>query len=239
MIALRMVCAAFLLAFWAPSAPAQIRGEPNAVAAAERLLKVVGGRAAWANARTFYVEERVFLRSGEVADLKVWRDFETGHRRLERTSPSGRYAEWLAANGGYEVRDGTATDYSPEDLAMELQGLRQEPYAIYRRLAKRDPALRVQLRDPTSLYVYDRGEHLLCWFLLDGNGGLTSWGNFYNGNINQHFYGPIIDLGDANLPKWGASSNGNFRFEYVVARLNLEPVQPPAMPAVAASTDRR
>ena len=222
----RSVMAGFLL-FMSFPALAQIRGDAAAVAAAERLLEHAGGRAAWANSRTFYVEERVFLRSGEEAQLRVWRDFETGNRRLERSWPGGRYAEWLSASGGYEVRDGVATDYSPEDLAGEVQGLRQEPYAVYRRLALRDPAIRVHLRDKNSLYVYDRGEHLLCWFLLDDKGRNISWGNFWNGSINQHYNGPIVDMGDVNLPKWGVSTTGTFRFEYVRARMSNEPVTPP------------
>ena len=210
------------------AATAQIRGDSEARAAAERLLDHAGGRDAWAKARTFYAEERVYLASGDIAQLRIWRDLKTGNRRLERSSPTGRYSEWITADGGFEVRDGMVSNYSPEELAIELQGLRQEPYAIYRLLAKQDPRLRVQLRDSNALYVYDGQERLLCWFLLDGKGRNISWGNFWNGSINQHYYGPTVDLGDANLPKWGVSTTGNFRFEYVLARLNDEPVEAPA-----------
>ena len=219
----------FPLMLVAAAAPAgaQLRGEPAAVAAAERLLEHVGGRSAWANARTVYVEERVFLRSGDVAQLKVWRDLDTGNRRLERAGAAGRFAEWLSSGSGFEVRDGAARDLAPEELAMELQGLRQEPYAIYRRLARRDPELRAQLREDGALNIYDGGERLLCWFLLDGKGAPVSWGNFWNGSINQHYYGPLADMGDANLPKWGVSTTGAFRFEYVRAALDDRPVEPP------------
>ncbi len=219
----------FSLAIASTGSPgfAQIRGDSAAIAAAERLLEHAGGRPAWATARTFYVEQRSFLRSGEVAEQKVWRDFETGNRKIERAWPGGSYAEWLSAGGGHEVRNGTRMDYSPEELAIERQGLKQEPYAIYRRLALRDPALRVQLRDESSLYVYDRDEHLLCWFLIDGKGAATSWGNFWNGSVNQHYYGPVTDMGDANLPKWGVAATGTYRFEYLRARLHNDPVQPP------------
>lgn len=209
------------------AATAQTRGSVEAIAAAERLLDRAGGRGVWANARTFYVEERVYLRSGDVAQLRIWRDLETGNRRLERSSATASYVEWLSPDGGFEVRDGKGSDYSPEELAIELQGLRQEPYAVYRSLAKRDPALRVELRDKNSLFAYDGEERLLCWFLLDDKGQNMSWGNFWNGNINQHYYGPTIDMGDANLPKWGVSTTGNFRFEYVLAKLNGDRVHAP------------
>lgn len=212
----------------ASPAEAQIRGAAAAVAASEHMLELVGGREPWANAGTFYVEERAFLPNGEVAHLRIWRDLKSGSRRLERTVGQARFSEWLSANGGFELRDGTARRLSAEELAQELQGLRQEPYAIYRRLARRDPAIRVELRDDRSLYVYDGEGRLLCWFLLDGKGAPRSWGNFWNGSINQHYYGPLVDVGDANLPKWGVSSTGTFRFEYVRAALDDRAVEPPA-----------
>ncbi|MGH8242873.1 MAG: hypothetical protein ACRETY_05920 [Steroidobacteraceae bacterium] len=56
---------------------------------------------------------------------------------------------------------------------------------------------------------------------------LLSWANFYDGVINQHYYGPSVDLGDVNLPKFGISSTGSFRFEYVSARLSNEELATP------------
>ena len=208
-----------------PSA-AEVRGDAAAVAASERLLAAVGGREAWADGRTFYVEERVFLRSGEVATLKIWRDMVSGARRLERITPSASFKEWLGPDGGYDSRNSVVRRMPADELALERRGLMQEPYAIYRRLALRDPAIRVELRDPTTLFVYDDDGQVLCWFLLDQRGALVSWANFYDGAINQHFYGPMVDVGDANLPKWGASPTG-FRFEYVSARFLPEAVTQP------------
>jgi hypothetical protein len=114
-------------------------------------------------------------------------------------------------------------------LAIELQGLRQEPYAIYHRLAHNDPALWLELRDAGArLMVYERDRRVLCWSLRDAMGGLMSWSNFFDGGINQHYYGPLADMGDANLPAWGVSSTGSFRFEYVSARLDDHPVVEPS-----------
>lgn len=212
---------------------AGVRGEPAALAAAERLLQNAGGREAW-RARQFTVEERGFLRSGEVAQLRVSRDFQRRARMIENVTPTRTIIEWLSPEGGWVMRDGAPAPIAPAELAIELQGLRQEPYAIYHRLAHHDPALRVELREQNAvLYVYDRDERVLCWFQLDPRGGLVGWGNFYNGAINQHYYGPTADMGDANLPRWGAASNGSFRFEYVSARLRDEPlVEPPRTPLI-------
>ena len=216
-----------LLAGGIQPAAAQIRGEPPAVAAAEKLLAAVGGREAWAGPRTFYVEEQVFLRSGEVADLKIWRDTVRGARRLERRTPSGKFVEWLAADGGFDARNGVVRRLPPEELAIEMRGLKQEPYAIYRQIATRDPELRVELRDTNALYFFGGDGQALCWFLLNDAGAPISWANFYNGSINQHYYGPLVDVGDANLPKWGASATG-LRFEYKAAKFLTTMVSQPA-----------
>jgi hypothetical protein len=205
-----------------------VRGDAAAVAAAERLLEQAGGRTAWRQP-TFSVEERGFLRSGEVARLRITRDLRRGARILENVTPSRTIVEWLSPDGGWVMRDGKLTPLNATELTIERQGLKQEPYAIYHRIASNDPELRVELREQnTMLLVYDREERVLCWFQLDGGGALLGWGNVYDGGINQHFYGPTTDMGDANLPKWGAASNGSFRFEYVSARLSTEPVTEPS-----------
>ncbi|MGE3250184.1 MAG: hypothetical protein AB7J28_14265 [Hyphomonadaceae bacterium] len=204
-----------------------VRGEPEAVAAAMRILDQAGGAAAW-RSRTFAVEERGFLRTGETADLRITRDLTRGARVLERRTPGVHFIEWLSPEEGWSARNGVLTPMSAQELAIELQGLRQEPYAIYHRLANNDADLRVELRDNNSaLYVYDRGERLLCWFLIWPNGVMHAWGNFYDGAINQHYYGPTADMGDANLPRWGVALNGAFRFEYVRARMSNEPLAEP------------
>lgn len=175
------------------------------------------------------VEERGYLRSGEEAQLRIARDLTRGAMAIERVSAGRRAVEWISPEGGWMTRDSSTRAMSESELAIELQGLKQEPYAIYHRLARRDPDLRVELREQNrTLHVYDKSERLLCWFLLDGRGGLMGWGNFFDGAINQHWYGPLVDLGDANLPKWGAATTGQFRFEYLSVQLHNRPVEEPS-----------
>ena len=205
-----------------------IRGEAAAVAIAEALLERVGGRSSWRH-RTLIVEERGFPRSGDTAQLRISRDFQRGVRVLENTTAGQVTTEWLSPEGGWVRRNGKVTAIGAEELVLELRGLKQEPYAIYHRIARRDPGLRVQFRtDSSTLYAYDRDESVLCWFQLDARGGLIGWGNFYNGSINQHYYGPLAEMGGATMPKWGAASNGSFRFEYVSARLVDTPLAEPS-----------
>src|SRR5688572_13939960 len=203
-----------------------VRGTPEAVAAAERLLEQAGGPEAWRNP-VFEARERGYLASGQVSQLTIVRDLARPARRLESRTPERTIVEWISPGGGWTRRDGASKTMSAETLAAELQGLRQEPYAIYHRLAVRDPRLRVELREGGALYFFEGDERLLCWFQLAPNGRLLGWGNFYDGAINQHWYGPVADMGDANLPRFGVASNGSFRFEYLGARLTKEPLTSP------------
>lgn len=209
-----------------PAAAEGIRGKPEAVAAAERLLEQAGGAAAWRNP-VFEARERGYLSSGKVAELTIARDLARPARRLESRTPDRTIVEWISPDGGWTARDGDKQPMDAEELAAELQGLRQEPYAIYHRLARRDPRLRVELRDGGALHFFDGDERLLCWFQLAPNGTLLGWGNVYDGAINQHWYGPVVDMGDAHLPRFGAAANGSFRFEYLGATLTEGPLATP------------
>jgi hypothetical protein len=217
-----------LLALTASALAAQPRGDAAAMRAAQRLLEDAGGREVWSR-RTFEVAERAYLRSGEVAELRIVRDFRRRARLIERRTPSQIFREWVAPEGGWVERDGVRTPMSASELATELYGARQEPYMIYHLLATSPEQLRVELRDEgASLFVYDTDERLLSWFRLAANGSLRGWGCFFDGAINEHYYGPIADMGDAHLPRWGAAANGGFRFEYVSGRLRDHALVEPA-----------
>jgi len=203
-----------------------IRGTPEAVAAAERLLEQAGGAATWRKP-VFEARERGYLSSGQVAELKITRDLARPARRLESRTPQRTIIEWISPDGGWTRHDGDEASMSAEELAAKLQGLRQEPYAIYHRIAIGDPRMRVELRDGGALYFFDGDERLLCWFQLAPNGVLLGWGNFYDGAINQHWYGPVADMGDANLPRFGVAASGNFRFEYLGTTLTEGPLATP------------
>lgn len=202
------------------SAPADgMRGTPEARAAAARLLEQAGGAAAWRKP-VFEVRERGYPSSGQVTELTITRDLARPARRFESRTPERTIVEWISPDGGWTRRnDEKKVSMTSEQHAAELQGLRQEPYAIYHRIAVGDPRLRVELREGGDLYFFDDDERLLCWFQLTSNGALLGWGNVYDGAINQHWYGPVADMGDAHLPRFGVASNGRFRFEYFRATL--------------------
>ncbi|MGH8242874.1 MAG: hypothetical protein ACRETY_05925 [Steroidobacteraceae bacterium] len=137
-----------------------LRGEPQAIAAAQLLLEKAGGAAAWRGS-LFEASERTLLNSGQQGELRIVRDLSRPARLLESVTPERSVTEWLSPDGGWVRRDGVETPLTAEQLAAKLQGLRQEPYAIYHRLARNDSGLRVELRS-NVLYFYENDERLLC-----------------------------------------------------------------------------
>jgi hypothetical protein len=218
-----------MLLFAGDPAAAQ-RGPADALAAAEKLLDSVGGRTVWAR-RLLVVHERGYLRSGETIELRIERDLEANTRHTRGRTPTRELVEWISPQGAWTARNGEATEQTIVERAVNLQGLRQEPYSIYHRLARRDPALRFELRDAgRTLHVFDLDERPLCWFELDAAGRLTSWGNHWNGSAVQHRYGPTVPRGPVQLPAFGAAQDGSFRFEYLDAQMEdralIEPLRP-------------
>jgi hypothetical protein len=226
---LALTLALLLAAAAAGAQPSGIRGDSPAIAAAERILKNAGGRETWRK-RQMEVEERAYLRSGEVARIRISRDFSSRSRRIESVTSSRRILSWMSPDGGWRMRNGEVTRYARHELAAELQGFMQEPYAVYHRLAIGDPAIRVELRDDGArLLVYDSDERLLNWYQLDALGNTIGWGNLYDDSVTQHHYGPFEDLGDASLPRWGASADGNWRFEYISVRMGDHALTEPSI----------
>ena len=218
-----------------PAGAEGVRGNEESVVAARMLLEDAGGAAAWRKP-IFEVAELGYLNSGETAKISVVRDLSRPARRFESVRPSTTIVEWVSPEGGWVRRNGVERLMPPEELAAELQGLRQEPYTIYHRLANDDPGLRVELRDNRTLYVFDEDERLLCWFQIAPNSVVLGWGNFYDGAINQGWYGPSADMGDANLPRFGVQSGGAFRFEYLSARLREGKLEPDASADAASGS---
>jgi hypothetical protein len=205
----------------------RLRGEPAAISAAERILEIAGGRDVWSR-HVLATEQNLYLRTGETGKLRIWRDLHSGIRRFERLTESGHLIEILSPNGGWRSVNGVVEAMSVHELAVGLQGLKQEPYTLYHRIAKRDPALRFELRDNgLTLMVFDGDERVLSWFSLDSKQGVVGWGSHYNGNVNQHYYGPIERMGNVRLPKFGVASNGAFRFEYTKGEMLNTPVELP------------
>ena len=216
---------AIVLVVWLDNtAHAQSREGPWVIA--DRLLESLGGRQVWAEARSLYVRERAFPASLDTpVTAEFWRDLERpAYRSLIVGESIRRETVWSEA-GGYTVRDGVRSDMPADRLRSEIADWRQEPHVMYHKLARRDETLDLRLKGDDRLEIFDResGE-LLCWFVVDVSGALLRWGNYYQGEVSEHVYGPLHDFGDVRMPAWGTSTTGSWRFEYEAVQPLTEPL---------------
>lgn len=206
------------------SAPGFAQQEVGARQFVDRLLQSLGGREHWASARSIYIREQAFPASvqGPVT-AEFWRGLDIpAYRSLIIGSSIRRETVW-SEEGGWVIRDGRRTEMPEETLQAEILDWRQEPYVMYHKLAKRDPTLRLTVVDGNRLEIFDRKSGaLLCWFVVDVSGALLRWGNYYQGQVSEHVYGPLRDFGDVRMPAWGTSITGSWRFEYREVRLMKE-----------------
>ncbi len=201
-----------------------LRGEQAAIVAASKLLHNVGGRDVW-RMQSLVVYEKAFLRSGKEVDLKITRNLARTTRKIESRTAGTLNIEVIGEMQGCTWTQGEFEEIPKEAFDIERQGLQQSPYYIYHRLAMEDPEIRVVLvEDGNRLNIFENEDRLLCWFLIDGLGQQYSWGNIFNGKVNQHFYGPYKQLGESRFPTWGTSMDGRFRFEYIMAEFSGQPL---------------
>jgi hypothetical protein len=204
------------------------QSDPEGVKKANRMIEKLGGHEIWGTAKHLYVEERVFpLTISGPLKAEFWRGYNRPDHLEKFQGPDTERAEFWDGKSGWTSSNGTVTITSEEDLVEERKGAQQEPYQIYHRLGKRDSTLVVKLVGKNRLDFYERNGRKLCWIIIDNDCAPVSWGNIYRNRLNQHVYGPLKKFGDIYMPAWGASIDGNFRFEYVQVKPLKEEFTPP------------
>jgi hypothetical protein len=215
---------AAMIALSVRAAAGAVVAQGRAQDVADRLVEGLGGREVWANARTLYVREKAYPSSQAApVTAEIWRDLHVPAYRSIIAGEGLRRETHYSEAGGWTIRNGVRTVMTPELLAAEIADWKTEPYVIYHRLARRDPGLRLALVNDRRLEVYDRtsGE-LISWFVVDVAGMLVLWGNYYEGKVSEHVYGPLVPFGRFRMPKWGAATDGSWRFEYEVVRATAD-----------------
>jgi hypothetical protein len=218
----------FLVAFQAPAAPAS---DPQAAARFEAMFAKIGGRAAWAEARSLYLHYRQWP-TGQYARLqeeRAWRDLVEPKERME--------FHWRDADGKLQQRgrgfwDGRmwrrregVTEIEGKELADFLAFWSRDFYTMFRRIARNDADLKHRFVAPNRIETTDAAGRALGWWDIDEHGNLMRWGSTFNEEETlSYVYGPVRDFGAIAFPAWGASSDGTFRFEYADVQISSQPL---------------
>lgn len=212
-----------------PFSHAQLTGDTAAVSLAERMLTTLGGRDAWAGARTIAVD----LRGHHATDPEpwiesYWIDLVVPRGRYQiRAGASERVIAWTTA-GGWESRDGAVEDQSPKRHALEQAYWMAELTVLFRRLAASKPATRLALdTTETGLATLTlRDPHTgdtVARLTLDAAARPIHWAALVTGQTFQRILGPLADYGGLRLPRWGATPDGVWRYEHLRVALSDQP----------------
>jgi hypothetical protein len=200
-----------------------LQGDAEAIARIERMFARLGGRPAWAGARSMYIHYRQLssaARPGE-GEERAWRDIASPRERLEwhRTDYDGQRRTWghgFDDAGGWRREGEALRRYAPDEHAASLAFWQRDFYTMFRRMAAGDPVLRYRFTAPHRIEVTDPAGAALGWWDIDQGGTLLRWGAAdSDGGPLSYIYGPYKAYGAIAFPAWGSSSDGLYRFEYL------------------------
>jgi len=207
------------------------------------MLAALGGRRAWAEARSLRVELRGFYaRESRPWTEVFWIDLESPRGRFElRGGDADRTIAWTP-EGGWEERDGAVEPIPAARHEIEMEYWRRQPAVLLHQLAQGKvgftPATEA---DEKTIQVVDLATaEPLARFTVNLQAEPTKWTTQLGEHAIDHLLGPLATFGEIRFPRWGGSVDGVWRYEHVSVEISPAPFDAPLEPpsAPAAGTDR-
>ena len=204
-----------------------LKGDPEAIALARRMMDQMGERSSWVNATSMHVLEESHppdalgpLRS------ESWRMLREPSLWWLTEGPEGRRSFAYTRTQGWRLRDGRLTTVSDFDLRQWRGRWARNIYVMYHRLAREDPQLWLHKERDRRFLVLDAdtGDRLGSFEVAAG-GEIVRWASAYGASAEEWLYGPLAAFGDIRMPAWGARVHDGYRFFY--RSVALSPQAPP------------
>ncbi len=206
-----------------------LRGEPEAIAAAEAMVEAMGGMEIWAQLQSLHFVHDWSphyrpdtYRENEILDLtgpRSWVDMKSEvYHRVRAYSPEHRY--WNVISGEFT--------YAQEERFQAA--MNRAPFSIYhiaRGIAIGDPFYEVTFADgdiPGSRQLEFRGPDGVRGGFIILNARLEPivWAT----NEYRYTFGPMKRFGNLRVPNWAIYDNGGTRYEMVSLTGSNEPPDP-------------
>lgn len=205
--------------------PARLQGDPQAVAAVERMIERLGGREVWSRTRTLYVEYDGWrTRPNEPVVERAWRDLAEPRQHAEYQGRSFRTVFDLSPTQGRIARDGKVELY---DAVRHTATVERYPFGFYTSLhtfAVADPRIRLVWQEPDRVIVRTDDGRERGWWQIDTTGAPIRWGAGSGSEVVEYVYGPVRAFATVNFPAWGASTDGWWRWNHVRVDVSPEPL---------------
>lgn len=222
-----MRCLATLLAWVAallftatPARAEQLRGDPSAIALAERMIEMIGGRERWARAKSLHIVEESYSAGADDPTRDVYRR-DLVRPRIRADYPEGPLI--ITPDGSWRSDGGAIIRWDEARNRNFAQNWSSNIYILYRRLATGDPALELRSESERRFAVVEAGRKIATYETTVG-GAPVRWQRFgpsANGAASEEWiYGPLRPFADFSFPAWGARIDGSERFYYQEVRLD-------------------
>ncbi len=215
-------------------AAAELKGDKEAVARAEKMIERLGGATVWAEAKTLYLEYEGWRSDpAQPIDERAWRSLATPDqkvifegRRGDVTFNMTEDASWL------DFSNRPTRRFTEEEHANNLAFWNFDFYTIIHNLARGDERLRLTFEEPRTVRIAGPQNADWGWFEIDDTGQPVRWGAPDGDDQLEYLYGPVKRYGNINFPAWGTAVDGFWRFEYKKVDVSREPIDidltPPA-----------
>lgn len=213
-------------AAFAQEAPAGLRGEPEAIAAAQAMVETMGGKEIWAGMKSIHFVHEWFFRNridsyveNEILDLtgpRSWIEMKSEiYQRVRVYSPE--YGYWNVINGEFAA----ASEQESRDM---VRGAPYHIVRIARGIAIDDPFYEVrfgesELRGGPQLEFFGPDGTRESWIALNTRNEPVAWGrpNF------TYTFGPMRQYGNLRMPGWAVTGKGAVTYEMRALTGDREP----------------
>ena len=199
-------------------------GDVSALQRVEQMLESIGGREAWANAKSLYTMERAWHPTyGDGIVASYWHDLEKPGEFTRLSVVDREIVYGWNEQGGWISRDGELRDYKSDELAERRFYWHREIYTLYHQLAEAKRDLTVKSTERNGFVVIDEADEIIGEFRLTPEGSLYFWGQTCVKDPVAYVYGPHKNFGAITFPGWGTSTDGKWGFYYVQVKPSNKP----------------
>ena len=225
MIRLTATFVALLTLGFASAGAQTLKGDPQAVAAAERMIDRLGGKDVWADARSLYLEYHGWRTDPpEPVVERAWRDLTQPYQHMAFEGRSFETKFSMTPQRSWLERVSGNRQFSAEEHAQNIAFFDFDFYTIIRNLAAGDERITLKVGDDGRILIEGPAGADWGWFEIDGTGQPVRWGASYGGEPLEYLYGPVKAYGNINFPAWGTASDGSWRFDYVIVDVSRDAV---------------
>lgn len=229
-----VLCFAAMLGIWPNAAIAQTVSDPELLA--DHLLWAIGGRPAWTSVTSTVLYSDQYRKSdGTAVGAVSTSDYERSRLRIDTTGAKLQQIRIVDSAGDRSWRidgQGRLEKVAEDSMARDLRRYTGHVYGTLRRIAARDPKLRLATGRNGSLEVHE-GSTRIAWYLLDARGEPYAMGA-YDDNVGV-ICGPWeLEKRGIRYPNWVSRPDGSWRATLKSLAVNTHLDEELFTPALAA-----